>query len=112
MTDSQLSIEDPTFIQVSDSWDTVSRKFFQRRKTSLHRFLNLGINLSLVDSAVDCRAHKVTLTTQNRIVSGYKIRNVRVSIAMENDWPSYEELRSVIVHFPTKFCVKAQYNIQ
>ena len=33
----------------------------------------------------------------------YIIRDVRASIVVENEWPSHDQLRSVLVHFPAKF---------
>ena len=75
----------------------------EERRRPRRGYLNLGISRSLVDSCLDCRAHEVTFPHIITKFFGYDIRDVRASIVKENEWPSYEQLMSVLVLFSAKF---------
>ena len=62
------SIQDTTFIHVSNSSGTVGRTSSTEEKRRPWILLTLRISRSLVDSCLDCRANEVTLPTHNREV--------------------------------------------
>ena len=43
------------------------------------------------------------------LFSGYNKHDMQASIVMENEWPSHEQLRSALVHFPAKFLLLWQF---